>query len=189
MESLSSHQEPSPFLPLSFLPLYSCDLTPLTWNSFIHTGQPGWQSLVGCAAASPEPWELRVPHSHSKLLQGGTSGARCGAWGAASPATTWEHLAASKGAVAPAVAALCLPAGCPAGNRKLHCIQNLSQAGKSPNSPNEVNGSRNTWSMNKRVLQPLLFWKPTQINCVLVRYYVIKIGSHLLLLERRIQSE
>lgn len=98
----------------------ACCSVPLTWLCFLATGQPRWQGAAGRAAASPESWELRVPHGHSQLLQGSAPGAGRGARGAAPPTATREHLAAPQGAAPSAAAALCLPAGCPAGNRPLH---------------------------------------------------------------------
>lgn len=117
----------SPHLPL----LLQLDLSHLT-------GQPGRQSTAGCAAAAPESRELRVPHSHSQLLQGSAPGAGRGARSAAPPAAAREHLAAPQGAAPPAPAALRLPAGCPAGTTLLPRPASVTDQAGMPESLTEV---------------------------------------------------
>lgn len=83
---------------------------------FLHTGEPGWESLIGCLTASLEPWELWIPHCYCKLLQGCSPGVGCSTWSPASPAAPREHLATPKGPATSEAATLRFPAGCSTGN-------------------------------------------------------------------------
>lgn len=94
-------------------------------TSVLSEGEPGWEVTPRQAPAAFDSWQLRLPHGLCQLLQGCAPCPWCHPWGAAPPATAWEHLAAPQGPAPPAAAAVCVPARRSAGR----CWGPLSRGG------------------------------------------------------------